>query len=126
MLFKVLKAATSRIKASRRISQLSGVGSSVLDSWHVLRFEVKEGGGPLAFSQQVMEDLKHMGGTPAMGLAVLWLLYCTPYGVTAFAASQLSDDWFSGIDSALREQMYEDILSRSNLRDWVVDPSTNH
>lgn len=83
-----------------------GVLRTAVDSWHVLRFETKDEGGPVAWTKSVLEDLRKDDSSVSLKVAYLTLMFGTPYGASAILASKLPDSWFKRRDHDLREEQY--------------------
>ena len=89
-----------------------GVLRTAVDSWHVLRFEVKDEGGPVAWTKSILRDVHNDEGHNGLKIAYLGILFGTPYCVSAILASMSPDSWFKKRDYDLREEQYATKLDR--------------
>lgn len=89
-----------------------GVIRTAVDSWHVLRFETKDEGGPVAWTKSVMEDLRKDDGPIGPKIAYLSFMFGTPYCVSAILASKLPASWFKKRDHDLREEKFATKLAK--------------
>jgi len=98
-------------RAVREAVREYGVLRSAVDAWHVLRFETKDEGGPVAWTKKVLSDVRRDDSGVGLKVAYLGFMYGTPYCVSAMLASTLPDPWFKKRDGKLREEKFAEKLS---------------